>query len=445
MIKTLSPSITDTIDHLPSEPGVYIFRDINDDPLYVGKSRCLRDRVRSYFRPTPRDRKMAHLRALTVSIDILRLNTDFQAMEVETDLIQSYRPPYNSLYLDYMHRPLVKITRNETYPQVEIVPEKEEPEARYFGPYRSTRRLRRILDVLGDCFQFRTCDYDIPAGGNTEQLERCHRALLDRCKAPCVGEDDPAAYGERMDRLVQFLEGNREPTLKVLRERMEKHADNHNYEAADMIKTQIEAIRHLDEYTPFIRRTLDANVYYMNEEHSAHGRITVRDHRVKTLRLSRGPIQPAEDPTASAPNKRRHLTLADCQSRLPFPVTPPETTEEQTLTDVLGTTVKQFSAIQHHDYSITDKINLREELVHRRVGEQSERITAPLRGRSQSGRKRMVEHYAHLIEDGVPVPNRIEASGNTTMKLSARGIIRESLQRITAEAPSDNESHTYDI
>lgn len=279
----LPETIRSTLDSLPNKPGVYCLKDLQGEILYIGKSKNLNDRVQTYFRPTPGDRKTAHLRALTKSIDYLVLNTDHQAQEVEWDLIKQHRPAYNTVYLDYWNHPYLKLTTDEAYPRIAFTNKTNDDNAEYFGPFKSTRRLRMMMTALQEVYPIRTCDLSIPPGGDSDQFEACYEYQLGRCSAPCIGKESVEDYRSRLEDIREFLNGNYETVLESLDHKMQSASANHNYESASIYRDRLDAVENLVSYEPFIRQTMQADVWGSTGSTTVH--LEVREHRVKDFNV----------------------------------------------------------------------------------------------------------------------------------------------------------------
>lgn len=282
----LPASLETTLDNLPEQPGVYRLKDLQGEVIYIGKSKNLRERVRTYFQASPRDRKVAHLRAKTKSIDFVVLDTDWQAQEVEWDLIRSHGPEYNTLFLDYWNRPYIKLTVDDPYPRIELTQEKDDTEAEYFGPYKNTRRLRDCLIALRETFPVRDCDLDIPNGGNREKFESCIESDLGRCTAPCIGNEDSEQYRDRLGPIRAFLEGDYNRVIETLRSQMNTAAESLNFEAASIHRDRLEAVRNMVNYEPFLRETLRCDVW--GQYKNCYVKLIVREHRVVDFQVIHG-------------------------------------------------------------------------------------------------------------------------------------------------------------
>jgi len=274
------------LDHLPEQPGVYLLKAENGEILYVGKAKSLRDRVPSYFRDSYSDVKTKKLGTLTDSIETIVVSSEEQALEVEYDMIKEHRPRFNISYRDNKRYPYIKITMNETFPRVLTSRTKKPDGARYFGPYTNVGSMRKTLSTIRDIFPYRSCNDDIPEGGDPENLSLCMDYHLKQCEGPCEGLQSVEDYRDMIDDLCRFLNGEYEPVRDRLKSKMEDFAEQHEYEAAAIYRDRLEALEETVDYKPFVEHTENADVYGIGE---ADGVTTVvllsiRDHRVITRR-----------------------------------------------------------------------------------------------------------------------------------------------------------------
>ncbi len=271
------------LNNLPDQPGVYLMKDEQGEIIYVGKAQSLRDRVRSYFRgssPHPRRQK---LRESIADFDTIPVETEQQALEVEYDLIKSHRPRFNISYRDNKRYPYIKITMDEPYPRV-LTSRKKIPgdDARYFGPYTNVGSMRKTLSTIRDIFPFRSCNDDLPPGGDEERFSVCLDYHIKQCEAPCVGKQSVDSYREMIEDLCEFLRGNYGPIRERLEETMDKHAEEHRYEAASIYRDRLEALEETVDHQPFIEATEHADVLGLGHAESVTAvvMLVIRDHRM---------------------------------------------------------------------------------------------------------------------------------------------------------------------
>jgi excinuclease ABC subunit C len=192
------------VKNLPDSPGVYLFRGPNGEVLYVGKASSLRNRVRSYFQAerllSP---KIRRLRTLIHDLEIVLTGSEAEALILEDALIKKYRPPFNTRLRDDKRYPYIKIT-NERFPRITVVRRPENDGARYFGPYTSSKAMRRALKLAHKLFPIRPCN--LPVG---EKLfpRPCLYYHIGRCSGPCAGLVSPSEYSRYVEGAVLLFQG----------------------------------------------------------------------------------------------------------------------------------------------------------------------------------------------------------------------------------------------
>jgi excinuclease ABC subunit C len=171
------------LDHLPAEPGVYIYRNVRGKILYVGKARSLRQRVRSYFQESrPHDLKTRHLVAEIADLETIITDTEVEALILESTLVRKHQPKYNIHLKDDKSFPYLKLTVQEPYPRIFITRRVHRDGALYFGPFLPAGHARRTVKLVNRYFQLRTCNLEIDG-----TLDRpCLDYQMKRCLGPCV-------------------------------------------------------------------------------------------------------------------------------------------------------------------------------------------------------------------------------------------------------------------
>jgi excinuclease ABC subunit C len=270
-----------TLDNLPEEPGVYMLKGSAGEILYVGKAKDLSDRVPSYFRDSVDHPKTIRLAKQTESIETLVVDTEQQALEVEYDLIKEHRPRYNVAFRDNKRFPYIKVT-DEPYPRVLTTRQKKPDDARYFGPYTNVGSMRKTLETVREIFPYRSCNDDIPPGGDSDKFSICMDYHLKHCEGPCEGRQEIDDYNEMIDDLCRFLSGNYEPVRDRLTNKMNQYADDHEYEAAAIYRDRLDALEETVEYQPFIESTQEADVVGLGEAEKVTTIVlfSIREHRI---------------------------------------------------------------------------------------------------------------------------------------------------------------------
>lgn len=232
---------------LPLSPGVYIFKDAQGKIIYVGKSKVLRDRVRSYFgSPRGLSTKTRRLVQQIAALETRLTDTELEALLLEMNLIKRYRPKYNILLKDDKSYPYIKITHEE-WPRVLKVRKVVEDAARYYGPFASAGSIDRTIELLNKIFAFRICSDDY-----FQQRRRMSRPCLyydiRRCLGPCVpGLTNKEDYSAAVEQVRRFLDGRSDEILRDLQQKMDAAAENLEFERAAYYRDQIRDIERVLE------------------------------------------------------------------------------------------------------------------------------------------------------------------------------------------------------
>ncbi len=226
---------------LPNEPGAYLFLDASARPIYVGKAKSLRSRVRSYFgKPDELAAKVARTIDQTHDIDFLVTRSEMEALLLEYNLIKEHRPRYNVVYRDDKRYPYVKVSLDETYPRVTTTRRIEDDGSRYFGPYTDVGAMRRTLRILGTLFPMPSCTLKLEPG----MSERgCLDYFLGRCVAPCRGGVDPVEYRRMVDDVLLFLEGKKDGIVAQLESDMGQASRELRFEDAAKLRDRLRSLR----------------------------------------------------------------------------------------------------------------------------------------------------------------------------------------------------------
>jgi excinuclease ABC subunit C len=225
----------------PASPGVYIFKDADNRPLYIGKASSLKNRLASYI--AKEDQKILPLQENARDVDIIVTNSDVEALTLEESLIKLHKPKYNIRLKDDKKFPYLKITVREPYPRVLFTRDLTDDGSVIFGPYTNARALRQTRDALCRIFKIVTCKKDL-----TKPLKRvCLEYSIGRCSGPCVGKISMDDYKKLIDKTIQFLKGNSDELAGKLEKQMWELAQKENFEAAASLRNQLLAIRRITQ------------------------------------------------------------------------------------------------------------------------------------------------------------------------------------------------------
>jgi len=241
---TREERIEEQLKGIPAKPGVYLFRDAKGTPLYVGKAKSLRSRVRSYFRGGDARLGLDRLIERVEQIEVIVTSTEVEAFHLEQNLIKRHRPTFNVRLRDDKSYPYLAVTVEDEYPRVMFTRERHRRGVVYFGPYASAKKVRETLDVLNRVFPYRPCEG--PQPGRHSGIP-CLDYHIERCLAPCVGYVTREDYRAIVDRVIEFLSGDSRPVLRELEEKMRDAAERQEFEAAARYRNRLTAVRHLAE------------------------------------------------------------------------------------------------------------------------------------------------------------------------------------------------------
>lgn len=264
-------SLKEIVKNLPSAPGVYRFLDPKGEVLYVGKAIDLKKRVSSYFRSSQdQSMRLQKLVEKITDIQFTIVDSELEALILETNLIKSYRPRYNILMKDDKNYVYLKIAVNEEYPRIFITRKVEKDGARYFGPKTSASQLKQTLNLLKKIFPYRHCGLTISFEGKEPNPLRtgkpgegggpfkvlvgnkvikypCIDYHIKRCVGPCVGTVTPGDYRKTIDQVIDFFEGKTETILRELREEIQDAAAAKQFERAALLRDRMLGIERLME------------------------------------------------------------------------------------------------------------------------------------------------------------------------------------------------------
>lgn len=221
------------LEEIPNVPGVYSFYNRVGELLYIGKSVRLRDRVRSYFRPSTdlssRRRRMAHR---VRWIGYRALGSELEALLTESQLIKRWRPRHNVLLRNHLNHYFLRVDMADRYPRLALTREPEDDGALHFGPIRGARAAEAIADLLQRYGGFRLCKGALtPRAGHPG----CLHGHLGRCLRPCDADVDPEAYRTAVEPAIELLAGRPQALLERLATERDRAAAALRYEdAADL-------------------------------------------------------------------------------------------------------------------------------------------------------------------------------------------------------------------
>lgn len=250
----MDPSIADKVSRFPTGPGVYLFRDASDKALYVGKATDLRSRVRSYLKPGGDGRyQLRFLENEARDVEFIATATEQEALLLENTVIKKHKPRYNIKLKDDKAFLLLRLDRSEKWPWFRFVRRRRDDGAQYFGPFASAKAARRTMRLLHKIVPLRDCTDSVL---NNRQ-RACIKHQIGRCPAPCVDLVTKEDYTKLLDKAVRILRGEIGPLVQDLKRRMGEAAEQLEFERAQALKEQMQALQSVAERQTVVTRTGD--------------------------------------------------------------------------------------------------------------------------------------------------------------------------------------------
>ena len=236
--------IQEELKKLPQKPGVYIMHDAKDAIIYIGKAVSLRNRVRQYFRPSHNEglKKEQMVRQIE-RFEYIITDSELEALILECNLIKEHRPKYKTMLRDDKSYPYIRVTLGEDFPRVLFSHQMKKDKSRYFGPYTSGSAVKETIELLRKLYALRTCRRSLPKDIGKERP--CLNYHIHQCMAPCQGFISKEDYRQRIDQAIGFLNGNYQPILKELEQKMQEASEAMNFEKAIEYRDLVRAVQQI--------------------------------------------------------------------------------------------------------------------------------------------------------------------------------------------------------
>ena len=228
------------LGEIPPEPGVYLLRDGSDRLIYIGKSRKLRSRVRSYFRDsTNKTERINTMVKLVTEIEFIVTDTEAEALALEANLIKQHQPYFNVLLKDDKKYPYLCITWSDEYPRIFITRKRQLGKAKdkYYGPYTDSGLLREIVHLCKKIFPLRQRPQPL------FKDRPCLNYDIGRCPGVCQKLVSPVEYAKIVQKVAMVFQGRTQELIDILTAQMETAAAELNFETAAKIRDQIGALK----------------------------------------------------------------------------------------------------------------------------------------------------------------------------------------------------------
>lgn len=271
------------LENLPSNPGIYQFKDKNGKIIYVGKAKNLRNRVRSYFVSKPVSPLTQRMISLIKDVEVINTDSEVESLILEMNMIKQLKPRYNVNLKDDKSYPYIVVT-NEPYPRVFPTRKRRNDGSKYFGPYTDVGSVKFSLKMLRDIFMIRNCNLNI----TQETIEKkkfkvCLEYHIHKCEGPCEGLVSQLKYNEMITEVEKVLNGKTDTLIKELKMKMNNAAANERFEEAAIIRNRIDSLEVYSERQKVVSEDLlDKDIInFVKEEDDACAMIlNIRDGKV---------------------------------------------------------------------------------------------------------------------------------------------------------------------
>lgn len=237
-IKNGLDSLKESLVYCSRGPGIYQFSDENDNILYIGKAKNIKNRITSYLNFNLLSNRIKKLISLLRTVKFIKTHTEVDALILESNLIKKHKPPYNIRLIDDKTFPFISISKTEIWSRLKKTRKIENKKSFYFGPFANSIAIEKVFIILEKGFLLRTC-----SDSNFSSRKRpCLLYQIKRCSAPCVGKISSDSYKDLVNQAIDFLEGKDSKIKKELIIEMEKASKNEEYEKAALFRDRIKAL-----------------------------------------------------------------------------------------------------------------------------------------------------------------------------------------------------------
>lgn len=237
-------NIPEELKKLPKTPGVYLMHNWKDEIIYIGKAINLHNRVRQYFMDSyNKSSKIQQMVSNIAYFEYIITDSELEALVLENNLIKENRPRYNTMLRDDKTYPYIKVTVGEEFPRIILTRQMKKDRSKYYGPFSSAAAVRDTIDMLQKSCHIRNCSKVLPR--DIGEGRPCLNYYIHMCDAPCIGNISQKDYRENVDKALDFLDGNFDPTISSLKEQMQSAAENMDYEAAAQYRDLLNSVLHV--------------------------------------------------------------------------------------------------------------------------------------------------------------------------------------------------------
>lgn len=240
---------------LPLLPGVYIMKNADGEIIYIGKAKALKNRVSQYF--GSQNRHPVKVRKMVENVDrfdYIVTGSEFEALVLECSLIKQHSPKYNILLKDDKGYSYIRISEGE-YRKISAVFNKKDDGSEYIGPYLSSYSVRQSVDAANKIFKLPQCNKVFPR--DFGKSRPCLNYYISQCCGLCTGKIKKSDYDEAVDGAIAFLKGDSRDIIADLRAKMEKAAEELDFEQAAKLRDRINSIERIKEKQKVVYKSVE--------------------------------------------------------------------------------------------------------------------------------------------------------------------------------------------
>lgn len=262
MIEDFSEHLQSILKSLPETPGVYQYYDKNNVLLYVGKAKNLKKRVQSYFTKEHDNGRLRIMVSKIHDIKTIKVNTEFDALLLENNLIKNLRPRYNVNLRDDKTYPWI-IIKKERFPRLYHTRQYKKDGSEYYGPYASPTIMFTLLELIRQLYPLRTCSYELSEENiQKKKFRPCLDYHIGKCKAPCVGYQSQQEYDDNMQQIREIIKGDIHFAIRDLKKQMSAYAESLEFEEAAAIKKKLDSLERYQSKSTIVHPSItDTDVF----------------------------------------------------------------------------------------------------------------------------------------------------------------------------------------
>jgi len=255
---------------LPSEPGVYRYYDKKGEILYVGKAKNLKNRVLSYFNKSQIGYKTRMMVSKIVRLETTVVNSEYDALLLENNLIKEYQPFYNILLKDDKSYPWICI-KKEPFPRIFLTRNVIKDGSEYYGPYAKVKQAKTLIEVIKNIYKLRTCSLNLaPEKIEEGKYKVCLEYHIKNCSGPCEGLESEEEYAQKLNAIRGIIKGEFKEAREYLEAEMYNYAAKLEFENAQQSKEKLQILENYQTHTTIVSSNInDVDVFGIISDEAA--------------------------------------------------------------------------------------------------------------------------------------------------------------------------------